>query len=77
MDGQGSLYGTESDYPNPVIFRLVPRKDGGWEEQTVYQFDSKVGPNPGMMIPDGAGGFFGTTYVGGDYGYGSVFQIVP
>jgi uncharacterized repeat protein (TIGR03803 family) len=77
MDGQGSLYGTESDYPNPVIFRLVPRQRGGWEEQTVYQFDSKVGPNPGMVIPDGAGGFFGTTYVGGDYGYGSVFQIVP
>ncbi len=48
-------------------------------ETLLYSFNSTDGSSPyaGGLIFDGAGNLFGTTWMGGDYGYGAVFQLVP
>jgi uncharacterized repeat protein (TIGR03803 family) len=36
------------------------------------------GANPnGGLVADAAGNFYGTAYQGGQYGYGTVFEITP
>jgi uncharacterized repeat protein (TIGR03803 family) len=80
LDAVGDLYGTRSgdeQEDNPIIFKLVPEVGGRWASRTIYQFEGNDDPAPRMVISDGSGGFYGVTMFGGDYGYGSVFQIVP
>lgn len=80
FDEDGSLRGTrggDESKDNPIVFRLVPQAGGRWAERTIYEFGGDDDPAPGMVIPDGSGGYYGTTWAGGDSGYGSVFEIVP
>jgi hypothetical protein len=71
-----------------TVFELSPpnTKGGSWTDTTLHQFSGGTdGARPtGGLIPDGKGGFFGTTWIGGTgtgcdglYGCGTVFEITP
>jgi hypothetical protein len=69
-----------------AIFELEPPASGSgsWTETTLYLFP---GGNTGELpysgiIPNGKGGFYGTTYLGGSgacngFGCGTVFELTP
>jgi uncharacterized repeat protein (TIGR03803 family) len=82
MDSSGNLYGTTAYAPgyNGTVFELSPVAGGGWNFQTLYglPLGSGVpgGPLDALAI-DGGGNLYGTTYYGGSYGVGTVFELVP
>jgi len=46
------------------------------EESVLYSFDKVSQPYAGLVF-DASGNLYGTTLFGGDYGYGSVFELLP
>ena len=84
LDKEGNLYGTTSaggEYSGGAVFELTPGSDG-WGENLLYSFCSKAYCRDGQapvagVITDKAGNFYGTTFVGGAYGGGSVFRLKP
>jgi len=83
MDAAGNLYGTTAG--NGVggnvgtVFKLTHR-GSGWTLSLLYSFnaDGSDGATPIARVlfgPDGA--LYGTTEVGGGYGYGTVFSLRP
>jgi beta-xylosidase len=88
FDAAGNLYGTThggGDYGSGcgtvgcgTVFRLTPGNNGRWAEQVLHRFDGTDGASPDSgVIFDGAGNLYGTTAVGGDGLYGTVFEITP
>jgi uncharacterized repeat protein (TIGR03803 family) len=81
MDAAGNLYGTATAggaNGNGTVFELVKPKTGGkWLAKTLYSFgngaDGRI-PVAGVAF-DGAGNLYGTTSLGGTYGYGTVFEL--
>jgi hypothetical protein len=77
------------DYTNGcgTVFKLSPPAShgGSWTETTVHSFaGGSDGANPWAgLTSDGKGGFYGTTYTGGNqttcgaWGCGTIFHIVP
>ena len=62
-----------------LVFRLTPAA-GGWHESILYDFPGgQDGASPlSALLPDGKGGFFGTTNDGGGTpDAGTVFQLFP
>jgi uncharacterized repeat protein (TIGR03803 family) len=83
IDAQGNLYGTASaggTYNNGAVFRLTPPKTGStWKETLLYSFGGTGtdGQAPVASLTLGAAGtLYGTTSTGGEYGYGTIFQLV-
>ncbi len=81
FDQAGNIYGTTStggNNNNGVVFELSPSQ-GGWTEQPIYQFTgSPDGSTPfNGVIFDSAGNLYGTTMLGGQYGFGTVFELSP
>jgi len=63
-----------------TIYRLSPPAAGGttWTEKAIYRFtggDDGAYPITGLIVKDGA--LYGTTPYGGQYGFGTVFKLVP
>ncbi len=84
FDASGNLYGTTSAGGAHVfygtVFELTPKGDGSWTEKILHSFN--YGANDGSMpqaglIPDAAGNLYGTTLLGGEFGYGTVFELTP
>jgi uncharacterized repeat protein (TIGR03803 family) len=90
MSGNGVLYGTtaaggdlscnDSGFGCGVVFELSQGTNGEWSETVLYSFTGGAdGLDPGSLISDGAGNFFGTaqggTYDCGGYGCGLVFTV--
>jgi uncharacterized repeat protein (TIGR03803 family) len=82
VDSHGSLFGIAElggDHQAGTAYRLTPGAGGTWTFTTLYAF--KGMPNAGFpyggLIADPTGDLFGTTYYGGRYGLGSVFELVP
>ena len=50
-----------------------------WNEKVLHSFNGMGGSSPEAagLIFDGAGNLYGTTYYGGDYGGGTVFELTP
>lgn len=76
VDTSGNLYGTTSrggTHHHGTVFMLTP--DG--TETLLYSFAArKNGLDPvAGLIMDQAGNLYGTTKLGGRYGYGTVFEI--
>ncbi len=72
--GRGSCYNL---YCGTVYELSPPRTKGGkWKEKILYRFRGKSdGGNPSAgMIFDGSGNLYGTTEIGGAYGWGTVFE---
>jgi uncharacterized repeat protein (TIGR03803 family) len=88
-DRIGNLFGTTEfggssscTFACGTVFKLSPGSDGTWVETILYNFCS----NGGNLCPDGAypkaglvfdtrGNLYGTTNIGGAYGYGTVFEL--
>jgi uncharacterized repeat protein (TIGR03803 family) len=80
FDAAGNLYGTsiQGGDGDGIVFELSPEAGGGWPEKLLYSFDYTDGSGPsGGLIFDAAGNLYGTTYSGGAYGHGEVFQLSP
>jgi uncharacterized repeat protein (TIGR03803 family) len=84
MDASGNLFGTTAGggtSGNGTVFELVaPLKKGGqWKEVVLYSFGTGgdgATPIAGVNF-DAAGNLYGTTSVGGAYGYGTIFELSP
>ncbi len=60
------------------VYELKP-SNGGWIQSVLYSFTGGLDGNypSGEIIRDQAGNFYGVTYIGGAYGDGVVYQMVP
>lgn len=81
FDQAGNIYGTTSAggaYGYGTIFKLTP-SGGSWTETVLYSFTGgSDGSQPfAGLIFDNVGNLYGTTFVGGTFGYGTVFQLTP
>lgn len=80
FDQAGNLYGTTSSGGNDwgIVYSLT-RSGNTWMENILYSFqlspDGQV-PFDGV-VPDAAGNLYGTTWGGGGFGAGTVFQLTP
>jgi uncharacterized repeat protein (TIGR03803 family) len=82
FDAAGNLYGTTAsggEYGYGTVFELTPKAGVGWSEKILYNFNKGGdGEDPGASIVfDSAGNLYGTTFAGGLYGYGTVFELTP
>jgi uncharacterized repeat protein (TIGR03803 family) len=80
----GELYGaavtplgqTSGINGNGTIFALTPRASGEWDETTLTNFPFADGGSPqASLIADASGNLYGTTAMGGAFGYGTVFKL--
>ena len=82
LDGQGNLYGTTQNggARAGTVFKLSPPiGNGPWIETVLYSFASLPNgayPFAGVIL-DNKGNLYGTTSLGGRYGVGVVFEIMP
>jgi len=80
FDGSGSLYGTTGlggAYNLGTVFELTP-SGNGWKEEVLYSFGATAGDleEPyGPLTPDSDGNLYGTTYGGGTFSEGGVFEL--
>ena len=84
-DGYGNLYGTTSaggpSNHTGTVFEFSPQTDGSWKYTVLHSFSDansvKGGAEPyAGLISDASGNLYGTTHIGGKYGYGTVFELV-
>jgi uncharacterized repeat protein (TIGR03803 family) len=81
FDLAGNLYGTAYSGPysnnNGAVYQLTP-SNGGWTEKVIYSFSGgNDGGGPSSLVVGDDGSLYGTTYSGGQYGAGTVFQLTP
>jgi uncharacterized repeat protein (TIGR03803 family) len=84
MDSKGNLYGTAVSGGSEhlgVVFELTRKSNGTWSEQVIHYF-GEDGPVDGQaplsgLVFDGKGNLYGTTYGGGLYQNGTVFELSP
>jgi uncharacterized repeat protein (TIGR03803 family) len=86
-DSAGNLYGTASNQGSSIspsctnygtVFKLTPPTTTvGWPESTVHVFLAKDGNYPNGIVFDSAGNIYGTTYLGGQFGFGGIFKLTP
>ena len=82
FDRAGNLYGTtvgggtQASYG--VVFKLSPGSGGKWVYSVLHRFSGPDGGHPyaGVTL-DGKGNLYGTTFWGGKYLYGVVYEITP
>ncbi len=80
-DAAGNLYGTTADggaYYSGTVFKL----DTTGKETVLYTFTGGQGGTDGYLpagglIRDAAGNLYGTTQLGGNYSFGTVFKVDP
>ena len=91
FDSAGNLYGTTEAGGDAscdlgefagcgTVFELMPGKSGQWTETVLHAF--KGGSDGALpifsgVIFDATGNLYGTTAVGGKYGIGTVFELMP
>jgi uncharacterized repeat protein (TIGR03803 family) len=76
LGGGGNLYGTTSG-GGPSGFGTVFKLDATGKETVLYGFTGGAdggSPLAGLILSP-AGKFYGTTYAGGAFGFGTVFQL--
>jgi uncharacterized repeat protein (TIGR03803 family) len=83
LDASGNLYGT-TEYGGTnfygTVFELTPSPGGEWNETVLHSFSSAPGDgdNPESSVTfDSAGNLYGTTFLGGDAGYGMLYELTP
>ncbi|MGA9352835.1 MAG: choice-of-anchor tandem repeat GloVer-containing protein [Terriglobales bacterium] len=81
FDKRGNLYGTTYDgCGNGSVYELDPSPAGTWSETQLHCFPESAsdGTYPSApVIFDAAGNLYSTTYLGGIYGGGVVFELSP
>jgi len=78
MDRAGNLYGTAYSINSyGLVYKLTP-SNGSWTYSVLHQFNGQDGQGPnGAVIMDAQGNLYGTTFSGGTYGWGVVWEITP
>ena len=82
FDQAGNIYGTTSSggaYGDGTVYELTP-SGSGWTESLLHSFGygtDGITPYRSMVVFDNAGNLYGTTYYGGAFNAGSVFQLTP
>jgi uncharacterized repeat protein (TIGR03803 family) len=87
-DGGGNLYGTTAEGGPAgcdglgcgLVFQLSPPISGQtrWTEKVLYSFNgARASLAFSAIMPDGVGGFYGTTDSGGSHGDGVVYKLTP
>ncbi len=88
FDSHGALYGVAAqgalgtcavwNTGCGVAFKMTPGK-GSWTYDVLHSFTggSDGGIPQSTLIFDKAGNLYGTTYVGGTYGYGVTYELIP
>ncbi len=79
MDASGNLYGTTTHggpYGVGTIYKLTPTL-GFWNRTILHTFTGSTdGANPyGGLAIDKSGTLYGTSYWGGTFGYGNVYEL--
>jgi uncharacterized repeat protein (TIGR03803 family) len=86
LDQQGNLYGTTafslSEAGGGTVFELSPptTSGGAWTETILYTLlasDERGTSSMGKLVMDAQGDLFGTTNLGGSFGFGVVFELRP
>ncbi len=77
---EGVFYGTTSSggqYGEGLVFQ-VQKVSGQWNYTVLHSFDGDDGDEPNArVVLDAAGNLYGTTELGGEYGFGTVYQLTP
>jgi len=79
FDRSGNLYGTTStggQNDGGTVFEIVP-SSGAWTLNTINSFVAYATPWSTLTLDPATGNFYGTTWGGGDLGFGSVFKLTP
>ena len=83
FDAAGNLYGTTSGggtSSDGTVFELTPAAGGTWTEKVLHSFNQNgtdgYEPFAGLIF-DAAGNLYGTTFAGGTYDLGTVFELTP
>lgn len=82
-DNAGGFFGTAGQggaFNYGTVYHLAHSSSGTWQATTLYEFTGENGDaaSPAAsMILDSAGNLYGTTWRGGAYGYGAVFELSP
>jgi uncharacterized repeat protein (TIGR03803 family) len=81
IDSGGNLYGTTQNGGSGnhgTVFELSPSTGRTWTETILWTFDGTNGANPrGGVVFDSAGNLYGTTENGGQFKFGTVFELLP
>jgi uncharacterized repeat protein (TIGR03803 family) len=81
FDSKGNLYGSSTGggaHSYGTVFEFSPGTGGVWTETILYSFGvtTSDAEGPQNIVFDSNGNLFGTAG-GGQYGYGSVFELSP
>jgi uncharacterized repeat protein (TIGR03803 family) len=85
IDAAGNLYSTTAGggtYNGGTVYGLTRVAARGWTEKVLYSFCPQsycpdgASPLAGLIL-DAAGNLYGTTWLGGAYGLGTVFELTP
>ena len=79
LDSAGVLYGVTGNGDNVFSLTPPPGNSGAWTENVLHSFGSNGdGDLPaGTLVLDNNGALYGTTDQGGQFGAGTVFQMIP
>ena len=80
FDGAGNLYATmDQNGPNGwgTVLQVSPGADGNWNGRVLHAFTGRLdgGTVDGSLALDKSGNLYGTTYYGGEFGFGTVFEL--
>jgi uncharacterized repeat protein (TIGR03803 family) len=85
FDTAGNLYGTTASGGSEscfggcgTVFELTPAAGGTWTERVLHTFGGADGDEPRAgLVFDASGNLYGTTFQGGTYDLGTVFELTP
>jgi uncharacterized repeat protein (TIGR03803 family) len=82
FDSEGNLYGTtisDGKHGYGTVYELKRSTKGVWQAAVLHNFGSgESGQVPqGNLVFDNAGNLYGTTFYGGQYGKGTVWELSP
>ncbi|MGB9031720.1 MAG: choice-of-anchor tandem repeat GloVer-containing protein [Acidobacteriaceae bacterium] len=83
LDGAGNLYGISGGGLGPcnggcgMVFKLSRGTNGKWTHRVLHRFSGPDGGVPEGLTMGPGGHLYGTTFWGGKYLYGVVYEITP